>query len=72
MTDETKKRILAALETSYGNAHDNAVRARAQEQRGYSAAEGALFREYAREEAAALAALKEFDPSWSPRRAFSG
>lgn len=73
MTDETKQRILKALETDYGNAADNAARARAARNRGvYSAAEAALFDRYEAEERAALAALKEYAPDWAPRRMFGG
>lgn len=71
MTSETKTRILNALETAYGNATDNAHRARARSRGATTAAEEALRREYEREEADALAALKEFAPDWAPRRAFT-
>jgi len=81
MNVETKRRIIEALEGDYGRAADNATRARASF-RGMDAkalaqpfgesghTRGAILTKYEQEEQAALAALKEFDPSWAPRRAF--
>lgn len=81
MTEDTRRRIREALEGEYGRATDNAARARFAFQgmdaralgmmHGQSGkTRGELLASYEREEAAALAALKDFDPAWTPRRAF--
>jgi len=79
MNDDTKRRIREALEGELGRAQDNAHRARAafrgadmSKQHGESGrTRGELLATYETEERDALAALKEFDPSWTPRRAFA-
>jgi hypothetical protein len=76
MMEETRNRILRLLEDGYGNAQDNAVRARAAfrgqdmtMQHGASGRTRAeLLEMYERDEREALAALKDFEPSWQPRK----
>jgi len=64
MTEETKKRILHALNSESGMADDNAYRARARLKGGYySATEAALAEVYEREASAAKKALDEFKSS---------
>lgn len=82
MTNETKARIRAALQTAYSNATDNAARARhtfgrmdakalnqQYDESGRTCSD--LLADYEKEERDALTALKEFDPEWAPQRMFT-